>query len=107
MEYTTLQQRIEERAKSQLLKDLKIATDKQADIISLVGKDNFPEILGFRERYDSYQVPRTQIVFTNDEKNNKIFNELLPLYITRVTDELLGKVDEIEWLLKNKEDNLD
>jgi len=103
MEQVTLQLRIEEKAKQRLLQDLKIATDKQGEIIALVGKENFPEILTFREQYHSYSTPRTKIAYVNDEANNKIFDSLLPKYIAFVTDELLNKIEQIDYFLSEKE----
>jgi len=101
MEQTTLQQRIEERAKQRLLKDLLEAANKEREISALVGKERFPCKLAIRSYYSSYSTPRDQIII-DDEFSQNIFNSLLPNYISTVTEEILRKIDEIDWLVNSK-----
>jgi len=100
MEQTTLQQRIEERAAWNLRNHLLTAYQKQCEIVSLIGKDNFPEILDVREMYAS-RYRKEDIKFGN-VKTEEIFNSMLPNFIKNETDELLKKIDEIDYLLSEK-----
>lgn len=113
MEITTLQQRIEERAKERLLKDLYDAAQKEASIANLVNAldGNVPndlhvwqKKLSVRELYGgSYS--KAGIIIEN-EYSQKIFDTLLPKYIAETTDELLNKIDEIDFF-KNQDKNFE
>lgn len=106
MELMTLQQLIEERAKQRLLKDLYDARNKQEQIIFLIGKEDFPAVIEMREYYSEYQTPKTQIQITG-EKTQEIFKRLLPKYVSDVTNEILQRLDEVEYLLKNPHETLE
>jgi hypothetical protein len=99
MENVTFQQRIEEKAKARLLKDLWEASQKLQDVGSLIGHKF--DMLYVRQYYDS---SRTEYKI---EQGQHIFNSLLPKYISQVTDEILKKVDEIDWLLQEKNQEQD
>lgn len=106
MEQTTLQQRIEERAIRRLLKDLLDACEKEKSISNFINihrdKDElFPTKLDVQIHYSQYSNPHNQIKIGN-EYSQKVFDTLLPKYITLVTDEILQKIDEIDYLLSEK-----
>jgi len=100
MEQTTLQQCIEERAAKRLLEDLYSACEKQNEIIAIIGQENFPKTLRVSKTYNSYN-HKTQIEL-KDTKAEEIYKSLLPKYITMVTDEVLHKIDEIDYVLSEK-----
>lgn len=99
MEQTTFQQRIEERAKNRLMKDLFAASEKLHDVGNFIGHDFVP-LLNVTSHYGYDH--KIDYVLRN-EGSKEIFNKLLPNYIRMVTDEILQKVDEIDYLLQNKE----
>lgn len=97
METTTLQQRIEERAAKKLIKDLYDAYQKELDIQRMINNEGlFSAQLRVREfygrSYDRFEV--------GNEFTKKVFEHLLPRYIINATDEILKKIDEIDWLSK-------
>lgn len=105
MEQTTLQQRIEERARRKLLKDLYDAANKEREIAFLIDGCDTPmgmwdKKLNVTERYDTYN-HKTGIRINNDY-SQIVFDALLPKYIQLVTDEILHKIDEIDYLLQEK-----
>jgi hypothetical protein len=103
MEQTTLQYRIEERAKRRLEKDLLKAADKQQELIGLIGKNHFPEVLNVYSYYDEYaEAGNKQQIVMKGDKTKEIFDSLLPNYIRMVTDEILEKIDQIDYLLAEK-----
>lgn len=107
MEQTTFQKRIEEKARRRLLKDLLKASDKLNNEIGYLIEYDFKPILDVSEHYNSWDnQTRTRI---NNESSQAIFDKLLPKYISQVTDEILKKVDEIDWLVseRNQENNSD
>lgn len=100
MEQTTLQQRIEARAALRLYKDLLEATNKEKEIERLINNSAlFEAKLDAREHFDYSN--RREIKLYNDI-TKKIFAELLPKYISDITDEILQKIDEIDYLLESK-----
>lgn len=106
MEQTTLQQRINERATKRLLKDLEDATNKEVEIARLINihrdkPDKYPTKLDARNHFSEYGNPKNQTKIYN-EYTQEVFDTLLPKYISIVTDEILQKIDEIDYLLDNK-----
>lgn len=97
MEQTTFQKRIEEKAKQRLLKDLKIATDNLLAAERITGISFGKDTLRVKEYYNYSNRSELKI-----DSGQEIFDSLLPKYITAVTDEILQKVDEIDWLLSEK-----
>lgn len=103
MEQTTLQQRIEERAKEKLLKDLLDAYMKEQSIKSFINNsDLFKAQLDVRHYYGRSHSRDT--IEINGEFTEKIFNALLPKYIRQVTDEILQKIDEIDYLVNSTQE---
>lgn len=102
MEQTTFQQRIEEKAKQRLLKDMYEWSEKLDQVEKAIG-----------HRFDILDVSRRYGYNHNYEyhirEGQHIFDKLLPEYIGQVTDEILKKVDEIDWLVseRNQENNSD
>lgn len=103
MEQTTFQKRIEEKAKQRLLTDLYNASVKLDQVGSLIGHD-FSKTLKV-DAYTNYSY-KTEY---NLKYGQEIFDKLLPRYISNVTEEILKKVDEIDWLVseRNQENNSD
>lgn len=106
MQQTTLQQRINERAEKKLLQDLRDATNKEQEVARLVnrGKQIGEELLYTPrlEVKDHYGYSNhTEIRMYNDY-SQKVFDLLLPFYIKDVTDEILRKIDEIDFLVFEK-----
>lgn len=100
MEITTLQQRIEERAKKRLENDLLEASRTLLTVGALIGKEqDFKDILKVDEYYNPKRI--------NIIKGQEIFDRLLPKYVKTVTDEILQQIDQIEYLLKNKDQQED
>jgi hypothetical protein len=97
MEITTLQQRIEERAKQRLLQDLLQASEYLKMAASIIGKP-LHDILNVGSYYSNYE-HKTEIRLKNDAAQ-EIFNKLLPKYIGIITDEILQKIDEIDYLVQ-------
>jgi hypothetical protein len=95
MEQTTLQQRIEERAKQNLLKDLLNASNDENVIMQKFGRDNYRPQIEANVHYNEIRL--------YNEYTKQLFEKLLPKYITMVTDEILQKIDEIDYLVNNKE----
>lgn len=105
MEQTTLQQRIEERAKKRLLKDLFDAANKEAEISFLIGTEYYPRKLNVISYYDTYATAgQKEKILIKDEFSQKVFDSLLPDYITQITDEILLKIDEIDYLVNSKQE---
>lgn len=100
MEQTTFQQRIEERAMQRLEKDLLKWSNDLHSIAYAIGREDLKQILYASSRYDSYN-NKSYIVIHHGQE---IFDKLLPQYIAQVTDEILQKVDEIDWLLQEKKE---
>jgi hypothetical protein len=98
MEQTTLQERIEERAEKRLRKDLRKATDLQSEIRNIVGT-SYSKLLDASDYYDSFNNKTT--IRLNNDFTKDVFDALLPKYIQIVTDEILEKIDQIDYLLKN------
>ena len=100
MENVTFQQRIEEKAKARLLKDLYDSSKQLEEVGSLIGH-KFDILLVTAYQNFSYKTEY------NIVKGKEIFERLLPKYISQVTDEILKKVDEIDWLLSEKHQEQD
>lgn len=101
MEQTFLQQRIEERAKNRLKKDLVEATEKEMEVASRFGQELFKPQLDARWHYSSYDSHK-EIRFYND-KTKELFDQMLPRYVQMITDEILQQIDQIDYLLQSKE----
>lgn len=101
MENETFQERIKAKAITRLHNDLYNASQKLLEVGNLIEHD-FSEILNVRSYYGYSS--RQEIVI---EKGKDIFEKLLPRYIGKVTDEILQKVDEIDWLISNKNQEQD
>lgn len=102
MEQTTLQQRIEERAKEKLLQDLKTASNKEWEIQKMLGEANYNRQIRVDEIYpDRYR--KGEIRLANDF-TNALFGKLLAKYISDVTDEILQKIDDIDYLVNKPEE---
>jgi hypothetical protein len=99
MELKTLQQRIEERAETRLKNDLLKAASLERDIQAIVGKELYPSKLSVSSYYDNYN--NSYSVRLSSEADIEIYTALLPKYIADVTEEILKKIDEIDYLLKN------
>ena len=99
MEQTTLQQRIEERAKQKLLKDLYDYAQREASVANYCGARFKPQLSMTMYYGNSYAKDEYRI--TNDF-TQQIFDEKLPVYIERITDEILNKIDEIDYLVSEK-----
>lgn len=99
MDQTTLQQRIEAKAAQKLLRDLLTATEKQAEIISMLGEENFPRVLNARTCYDYQNRSRIEL---HSVKTQEVFDSLLPKYISLVTDDILEKIGQIDYLVSEK-----
>jgi hypothetical protein len=97
MEQTTLQQRIEERAKTRLLKDLLDASNKEKEIAQQFGSDNFTPQLDVYFYYPTYG---NGYIKLKNEFAQSLFEKLTPTYIKIVTDEILQKIDDIDYLLE-------
>jgi hypothetical protein len=104
MENNTFQKRIEEKASTRLLNDLLGASIELNRVGDLIGHD-FKPLLNVSSRYMSYS-NKNEVSLLNDS-SKEIFNQLLPRYISSVTDEILRKVDEIDWLLNEKNQERD
>lgn len=102
MEQTTFQRRIERKAEQRLLKDMYQWSQKLQEVEQAIGHDF--DILYVTEDYNY-----SNRLEYNIRKGKEIFDRLLPQYITKVTDEILQKVDEIDWLVseRNQENNSD
>ena len=101
MEMITLQQRIEARAEKRLLEDLLKMTGLQYQIKMVVG-DSYPGSLDASEYYNDYTNPKRRIRLNNDY-TKRLFDELMPKYVAIITDEILQKIDEIDYLLDTKQ----
>lgn len=102
MEQTTLQKRIEQRADKKLREDLLKAANMQKQIQYIVGEENYAGILYVRDRsYAAY--PSDKLPGIENTKTQDIYDKLLPRYIREVTDEILRKIDEIDFLLDNNQ----
>lgn len=99
MEQIILQQRIEERAKQRLLKDLLTASNHEYGIINIVGDENYKRTIMVRELFGKYE----KGIKIEGEATQALFDKLLPRYIVKITDEILGQIDQIEYLLQNKD----
>jgi hypothetical protein len=99
MELKTLQQRIEERAEKRLLRDMLKAADLEREIQYIVGQENYSSRLSVSNYYDSYS--NSSGIRLNSDTDKEIFAARLPQYISDVTEEILKKIDEIDYLLKN------
>jgi transcription termination factor NusB len=98
MELTTLQDRIKERATQRLLKDLLQASEKLQQVDSLIGGE-------LRNKLDvriHYSYRNKEEINLYGDSANEIFDRLLPNYVRMVTDEILKKIDEIDYLLSEK-----
>lgn len=108
MEQTTLQKRIEERAEAKLLKDLYDAAQKEREIANMVNVTspaNPKHECAWEARLQvSRYTPSygSSYIRLENEYSIKIFNLLLPNYITDGTDEILRKIDEIDYLVSEK-----
>ena len=99
MEKTALEKRIEERATKRLLSALYDAYQKEQSLVYLIGKEHYESKLLL---YD-----RDKEIYLKNDFTKEAFERLLPKYISIVTDELLSKVDEMQWLLEHPNENLD
>ena len=112
MEQTTLQQRIEQRAKQQLEVDL-IALSNLIDNNRLLRGTShlgfpciddgrtIPQLLNAdysNEPFGSRNYPRIK-----GDYAKKLFDYWLPIYIQETTDEILSRIDQIDYLLENKD----
>ena len=81
------------------IKDLLIASGAEDQIRLLLGPVNYQKTIYVRELHGSYS---NGIKIENDYAQ-ELFEKLLPIYITRVTDEILGQIDQMQYLLENKD----
>jgi hypothetical protein len=105
MEKVTLQLRIEERAKQRLWDDLVAASDKEKEIAQLFGSDLYKPQIDAWWYHSTYS--RSKDIRLGNEYTKKLFDDKLPVYIEIVTDELLRKIDEIDYLLQNQNEPAD
>lgn len=101
MEQTTLQQRIEQRAAIALKNDLMAAYNLQTQIRNLLGEENYPSVIDVKDR--SYMKYGDKSPEPYNERAQKIYETLLPAYVSKITDEILHKIDEIDYLLQETE----
>lgn len=101
MEQTTLQQRIEERAEEQLLQDLKEIADKEFTVSNFIGRELYPQRLNIHTVYPQYGDGKERILIKN-EFTQTVFEAALPRYIKNVTDDILRKIDEIDFLVSDQ-----
>lgn len=99
MEQSFLQQRIEERAKNKLLNDLVEAANKEAEI-SNIFRDHFKPQLHAAWYFPSYG---NKYIKLYNDLTQQLFDKMLPEYIQQVTDEILRKIDKIDYLVNQKE----
>lgn len=102
---TELEKKIEERATKKLLLDLRDAYEKEQSLANLIGKEYYDTKLEVFNRYSS--CGRKEEILLKNDFTEGVFERLLPSYVATVTDELLSKVDEIQWLLEHPDESFD
>ncbi|MBA3706599.1 MAG: hypothetical protein H0W84_12085 [Bacteroidetes bacterium] len=95
---TSLQQRIEERARQKLLKALYDATEKEKSIVDFIGENTYEPRLNVRDVSHRQYSGREKFQIAN-EFSQAVFDKLLPKYISNVTDEWLKNqlYDQPRW----------